>query len=159
MAFVTQGIGATAVSTGTSKKSVDNGKTIVLIGLGIQLFAFGFFSVIGLRFNIASRHFGNIPPTVDRKTPTNPNWMALLIALNVSCALILIRSIYRVVEFADGVNGYVSVHEWPGYVFDALPIFPIFVLMCLMPPGNYVPYMGWRVPRKQVANAFQLESQ
>lgn len=151
------------VSTGTTKSSLNKGKATVLIGLAVQLVAFGFFSVIGIRFNIQSRHFRQVPDANriagNRKTPINPNWMGLLIALNIACGLILVRSIYRVVEFASGNNGYVSVNEWTFYVFDALPIFPIFVLFIVMAPGNYVPYMGWRVPRKQVSASYQLEGQ
>jgi len=161
-AFVLQGIGAVQVSTGNTKATLDRGKATVLIGLAVQLVAFGFFSVIGIRFNIKSRHFGQTPDANriagDRKTPVNPNWMGLLIFLNIACGLILVRSIYRVVEFASGINGYVSLNEWTFYVFDALPIFPIFVLFIVMPPGNYVPYMGWRVPRERSSTAHQLES-
>lgn len=161
VAFIMQGIGAIQVSTGTSKSSINSGKTTVLAGLGVQLFAFGFFSVIGLRFNIISRHFGAVTAETNQiagngKKPSNPNWMGLLIALNTSCALILIRSIYRVVEFATGTNGYVTVHEWTFYVFDALPILPIFIIFVVMPPGNYVPFMGWRVPRKQMTREYQM---
>jgi len=156
-----QGIGAIKVSTGTSKSAVDSGKTTVLAGLGVQLAAFGFFSVIGLRFNILARHLGEITADTNHiaghsKRPKSPNWMGLLIAVNTSCALILVRSIYRVVEFATGVDGYVSVHEWTFYCFDALPILPIFLIFAVMPPGNYVPFMGWRVPRKAAAREYQM---
>jgi len=161
-AFVLQGIGAVQISTGTTKSTINRGKSVVLFGLGVQLIAFGFFSVIGIRFNIQSRHFGQSPDTNriagNRKTPVNPNWMGLLIGLNIACGMILVRSIYRVVEFASGQNGYVDIHEWTFFIFDALPIFPIFLLFILMPPGNYVPYMGWRVPRKSLAAEHQLEA-
>lgn len=45
-----------------------------------------------------------------------------------------IRSIYRVVEFGLGIEGYPFQHEWPLYVFEALPIFiTIGVLGCFHP--------------------------
>ena len=34
-----------------------------------------------------------------------------------------VRSVYRVVEFAMGVDGYLFKHEWCLYVFEAAPMF------------------------------------
>jgi hypothetical protein len=152
LSFVMQGIGAVQVSTGTTSSELNSGKTIVLSGLGVQIVAFGLFSIIGIRFNIKCRHFQQTPETTNRvagnrKTPLNPNWMKLLIFVNISCCLILVRSIYRVAEFVNGPTGYISTHEWTFYVFDACMILPIFSLYILAHPGKYVPYMGFRVPR------------
>lgn len=137
VAFVMQGIGAIQVATGTTAATLQHGKSVVLAGLGVQLAAFGFFSTIGIRFNIKSRNFTQ-PPSLPStlKTPLNPYWMGLLIALNTSCALILVRSIYRVVEFTTGTAGYVSVHEWTSYIFDALPISLYFCCLCSCHQGN-----------------------
>lgn len=38
------------------------------------------------------------------------------------------RSIYRMVEFAGGRDGYVRTHEWPFWVFDS------FLIWCMSPP-------------------------
>ena len=40
------------------------------------------------------------------------NWKILLAAVNIASLLVLVRTIYRVVEFALGRNGYANTHEW-----------------------------------------------
>lgn len=37
------------------------------------------------------------------------------------------RSIYRMIEFAGGRDGYVRTHEWPFWVFDS------FLIWCMSP--------------------------
>jgi hypothetical protein len=58
-----------------------------------------------------------------------------------------IRSVYRLVEFTEGKNGYINLHEWCLYVFDALPIFPCAALFVYWHPGKYLPYLGFRLPK------------
>jgi hypothetical protein len=49
--------------------------------------------------------------------------------------LILIRSIYRVVEFVQGNNGYVIGHEVFLYVFDASMMFLVMIVMNVFHPS------------------------
>lgn len=107
------------------KDKVDRGKTIALIGVSVQLVAFGFFSIIAVRFHFVSQQFGNVVErmygSLDGKTAVMPGsnrqfdlrWKRLLWVVNISCVLILIRSIYREVEFVQGNDGYIMTHEWP----------------------------------------------
>jgi hypothetical protein len=37
-------------------------------------------------------------------------------------ALVMARSLFRVVEFIMGNDGYLLSTEWPNYVFDAVPM-------------------------------------
>ncbi|KAJ5274036.1 RTA1 like protein [Penicillium angulare] len=43
--------------------------------------------------------------------------------------MILIRSIYRVIEYAQGNSGYVISHEVFIYVFDATMMFLVMIVM------------------------------
>ena len=43
-------------------------------------------------------------------------------ALRFSCVAIIVRSIYRAVEQADGFFGTIARHEVWSYVFDALSL-------------------------------------
>jgi hypothetical protein len=49
--------------------------------------------------------------------------------------LILIRSVYRVIEFIQGDNGYVISHEVFLYVFDALMMFLVMIVMNVFHPS------------------------
>jgi hypothetical protein len=50
-----------------------------------------------------------------------------------------IRSIYRLVEFGLGIDGYPFRHEWPFYTLEALPMLPAISTFCLWYPGRYMP--------------------
>ncbi|GIK05335.1 hypothetical protein Aspvir_009442 [Aspergillus viridinutans] len=74
------------------------------------------------------------------------NWNVLLRVVNLSTLMILIRSVYRLVEFTESKDGYINLHEWCLYVFDALPIFPCAALFVSWHPGKYLPFLGFRLP-------------
>lgn len=47
-----------------------------------------------------------------------------------------IRCIYRVIEFAQGYDGYLRTTEWCFYVLDTLPLFAaILVWLYVWPPS------------------------
>ena len=49
-----------------------------------------------------------------------------------------IRTIYRVVEFALGIEGYPFQHEWPLYVLEATPILFAIGILAVYHPVNLV---------------------
>lgn len=62
-----------------------------------------------------------------------------LAALYACGVLILVRCIYRTIEYFQGEGGYLSVHEAYFYVFDALAIFSMLVLLNVFHPGKFFP--------------------
>lgn len=62
-------------------------------------------------------------------------WKKHLIALYAGSALILVRSVYRLVEYLQGgSSGYIIEHEWTLYVFDAvLMLGTMFVFFWIHP--------------------------
>jgi len=64
--------------------------------------------------------------------------------------MITIRIIYRLVEFAAGVNpdkNPIPFHEFYFYVFDALPMFAACVAMNAVHPGRVLQGDGSEFPR------------
>ncbi|TVY20544.1 Protein RTA1 [Lachnellula arida] len=165
VALLLQMIGAikvTSISPGdadaTSK--ANQGKTIAEIGVAVQLVCFGLFSIIAVRFNFTSKRFigafdANLSGARDGKyfvireggRKLNRNWQTILHVTNLTSVLILVRSVYRMVDFALGRSGYTEMHEWCLYVFDALVIFPVLVCFVVWHPGRYLPYLGFRIPK------------
>lgn len=103
---------------------IDRGRIIGIGGVIVQLVAFGFFSIIAGRFHWVSRRFGDATPKPLLDTHSGApqassapgprfGWRHLLLAVNASCILILIRSIYRLIEFIEGREGYIMNNEWP----------------------------------------------
>ncbi|CUS22490.1 LAQU0S05e06568g1_1 [Lachancea quebecensis] len=93
------------------------GSNIVIAGLAIQVFVFGFFVATEVRFLMCAQRISPVAYRISR------HWKVLNINLFVSSLLILVRSIVRLVEFAQGFEGYIMEHEWFIYVFDAVPMF------------------------------------
>ncbi|KAH7014748.1 RTA1 like protein-domain-containing protein [Ilyonectria destructans] len=105
------------------------GERAILIGLVVQVLLFGFFTCVALIFHRRMRQ----APTTQSLSSTIP-WEQTLIMLYAVSALIMIRSIFRVIEYAQGQTGYCLSHEWTLYIFDALPMFIVTILY------------GWRFP-------------
>ena len=59
-----------------------------------------------------------------------------MVALYVTSALILVRSIVRVVEYLDGYDGYLMRHEVFIYVFDALLMFLAVTALHIVHPSQ-----------------------
>jgi hypothetical protein len=62
--------------------------------------------------------------------------LVLLNVLLILCSVSQIRSIYRVVEFALGIEGYPFQHEWPLYVLEATPMFFAIGILAWYHPVN-----------------------
>ncbi|KAJ5205255.1 ZIP metal ion transporter [Penicillium cf. griseofulvum] len=106
-----------------AKNKLNTGKHVAQIGVVIQLVAFGLFAVAAVRFNFTSKRFisslserfENVGKTGYRIDGIikNKHWPALLRVVNITTILILVRSVYRLVEFTEGTTGYLGTHEWP----------------------------------------------
>lgn len=105
--------------------TIDRGRLIGVAGVVIQLIAFGFFSIVAARFHWVSKRFGAAPEqlfdtngsqkpsTILSKFKFGLGWKHLLLSVNISCILILVRSIFRLIEFIEGNEGYTMMNEWP----------------------------------------------
>lgn len=67
------------------------------------------------------------------------NVRTILITLYVSCVLIFIRNIFRVVEFFQGWGQGVNRHEAYFWCFEVIPMFINTTLMNVLPPASNVP--------------------
>ncbi|KAF3209002.1 hypothetical protein TWF679_007522 [Orbilia oligospora] len=131
ISFVMQGIGATIISANTDGRNPaaqKQGQHIIMAGLAIQIAFFSFFACAVVRFD-----------TKTRGSHSGAKWRALVYCLYISCACILIRSIYRIVEFAQGWDGYLMSHEVYFYVLEALPMLPCLVIFNIFHPSKYLP--------------------
>lgn len=89
------------------------GGALVVAGLFVQLAMFGSFVFIAAIFH---RRYQKVSDNaVGHEVP----WKQGLRMLYACSALILVRSLFRVVEYLMGTDGYLLSHEWPVFVFDA----------------------------------------
>lgn len=96
-----------------AQKKMDLGKSLGLAGVAVQLVGFGIFSVAAVRFHFASRQLdGSYANRNQTAWTMRRHYSPLLLVVNASCVLILIRSIFRMLEFAQGKDGSTQQVEW-----------------------------------------------
>jgi hypothetical protein len=116
--------------TGGSESTVSIGQWIIVSGLCVQLVFFGAFVLSAFLFHgRIARH-----PTAESESTMRPtrfvwprDWRGLLFACYIVSLLIVIRSVYRLIEFIG--------HEVFLYVFDASMMFIAMVVMNLFHPS------------------------
>jgi hypothetical protein len=115
------------------KKGNDLGQTVILVGLAIQIFFFSFFIAVTIIFDRRIQR----NPTPMSNNPVIP-WRMLIFMLYGASALILVRSTFRVIEYAMGKDGVLMSNEVYIYIFDALLVFICVVIFNVWHPGRVV---------------------
>ncbi|KAH6887032.1 RTA1 like protein-domain-containing protein [Thelonectria olida] len=116
--FLIQSSGAGLMAAGDDPKT---GEMIVIGGLVIQVLFFGLFvaaaAIFHLRYRRSSAGWRTVAAT---NTPGNFDWERMMILLYATSAFILVRCIFRIIEYAMGIDAYPLKNEWTLYVFDAV---------------------------------------
>ncbi|KAK6397883.1 hypothetical protein LTR65_005131 [Meristemomyces frigidus] len=123
--FLLQSSGGGLLATGSAL-----GKTLIVVGLFIQLVFFGLFVVAAALFHM------RISKMPTQKCYNLPWWRRHMLSLYVVSILILIRSIVRVVEYLQGYTGYIMEHEAFIYIFDGLVMWLATMTMNWIHPGE-----------------------
>ncbi|BCS23711.1 RTA1 domain-containing protein [Aspergillus puulaauensis] len=122
--------------------TAQTGVYIMMAGVAIQQTFITSFIVLAIRFHYkliigtGTRH----TQAIDERTAVKPAiytvpWRRLLYALYLTLILITIRNIFRLIEFSDGVEGYIAVHEAFFYSLDAMPIFCGLIVLAVVHPS------------------------
>jgi hypothetical protein len=110
------------------------GEKIVIAGLALQVVTFIVFLIASIDFHIRMNR--KTRSVADSETVVD--WRKMLWILYSVSALILFRCTFRLVEYAMGNAGYLIAHEWTLYLFDAVPMFLVLVLLLVLQPSKYV---------------------
>uniref|UniRef100_A0A0B7JU48 RTA1 like protein n=1 Tax=Bionectria ochroleuca TaxID=29856 RepID=A0A0B7JU48_BIOOC len=128
VSFVVQASGAGIMASGGS---MSTGENIILGGLFVQIIVFGVFVITSALFH---KRYNSTQVAHVLYAADNQDWMKIMHMLYAVSGLIMVRSIFRVVEYIMGHDGYLLANEWPLYIFDAVLMFFVVVLF------------GWRFP-------------
>ena len=126
-------------------KTMTFGKHLIIVGLLLQIIFFGIFVVTGgiFHFRIARS------PT---PASTYNNWKPYMYTLYTASTLILIRSVFRVIEFSGGNDGVLLRDEVFLYLFDAVLMTGVMVVFNVVHPGMII-------GRKAHGGAIRMTSQ
>jgi uncharacterized membrane protein len=124
-----------------SLSATETGEQIVIAGLAVQLAFFGFFIVASAVFHYRVRANPQLVPravSAGSALSFSNSWEAMLWCLYGACILIFIRSVFRVVEFVQGNDGYIMKREYLLYIFDAVLMAVQAILLLVVYPGKIV---------------------
>ncbi|KAF4962410.1 hypothetical protein FSARC_9519 [Fusarium sarcochroum] len=142
-----------------AESMINLGKTLGLIGVSTQIAGFGLFTISAIRFHFTSRRLnGDFVKINQEQYGITKDWKTMLTVVNVSCFLILIRSIYREINFAGGKDGRTHRKEWYMYVFDTLPILLVVFLYNVFFPGSYLKHLGFKKPKEHQESGLNIEA-
>lgn len=107
------------------------GEKLIIVGLFVQIAFFGFFVVTTITFH---RRVASTPtPAASAQVV---RWNRHIYVLYTTSTLILIRSIFRVVEYLQGNGGYLISHEVFLYAFDALLMISVMAIFAVWYIGD-----------------------
>ncbi|GFF97760.1 protein RTM1 [Aspergillus udagawae] len=133
LSFTVQAAGGGVMASGTLA-AVHNGEKIVIAGLVIQILFFGLFI-----FTCAIFHQRLIKRPTEQSIELESSWRKHLWILYAANLLIMIRSVFRLIEYAMGNNGYLLRHEAFLYVFDGVLMLAAMILFNVVHPSSLIP--------------------
>ncbi|KAI4767702.1 RTA1 like protein [Aureobasidium sp. EXF-3400] len=149
LSFLTQSGGGGMLAGGSSF-----GNKIIIGGLFVQLLFFGLFLTSSVIFHKRMRK----NPTTKVLTLPLP-WVKHVRALYIGSVMILVRSVYRLIEYIQGgTSGYIVEHEYLLYALDALLMFLVMLVFFWVHPSEIRALLrggnamtGWK-PLRVLAN-------
>ncbi|KAL4804978.1 RTA1 like protein-domain-containing protein [Aspergillus unguis] len=126
VSFLVQGSGAGMMAIASMASAA---KGIVIAGLVIQIVIFGFFMVTSVVFEKRMRRYSTA-------LARDVDWKGHLYPLYAVSVLIMVRSIFRTIEYAMGQDGYLLSNEWPAYVFDSVLMVGVMGIWAYWHPGT-----------------------
>ncbi|KAF2734104.1 RTA1 like protein [Polyplosphaeria fusca] len=132
--LVLQGMGASIMGTMKLELAIA-GEKIVIAGLALQVATFVTFLVVATAFHIRM----NAKIINGSVIAASDEWRKILWILYSVSSLILIRCIFRLIEYAMGNSSYLISHEWTLYVFDTTLMVIVLVMLLILQPTKYVP--------------------
>lgn len=130
--IIIQVTGAAMIGNRTSAgKDPTTANNILLVGLALQTFAFTSFLLILVIFTLSLQSDRRFGPSIGRKSP-------FVASLIVASVLILLRIVFRLAETAQGVFGYLMVHEAFFGVLEFAPVIVAMFLIALWHPGKWL---------------------
>ncbi|GKT61925.1 RTA1-like protein [Colletotrichum tofieldiae] len=140
VSFLVQIMGAGLLA---SSNSMNTGKTVILLGLAVQIIFFALFVSATAVFH--RRLLKRAPPVVLEEEAYEgwkrfySGWRGVLTVLYTASGLIFVRSIFRLVEYVQGHDGVLLNTEVYLYLFDALLMLGVVAITAIFHPTSYVP--------------------
>ncbi|CAG8946937.1 unnamed protein product [Penicillium salamii] len=139
VAFLLQATGSGIMANGKTDDVMTIGRHIVMGGLCVQLVFFALFILSLVIFYQRYRTHAPARQAVEARRTNllhiTHTWVTTLIGLYSASALILVRSTFRLIQYAQGPYGSLLSDEAFLYIFDALLMFIAMLVMNVFHPS------------------------
>ncbi|RFU35431.1 hypothetical protein B7463_g905, partial [Scytalidium lignicola] len=133
LSFLVQSGGGGMLAQAKKASTISLGQNMITAGLVVQVLFFGFFIVVSGVFHYRIALY----PTA-RSASIELPWQKYLFVLYAAGVFIMIRSVFRIVEYVQGNDGYLLEHEAFIYVFDATLMFFTMLLFNILHPSRII---------------------
>ncbi|KAL0254771.1 hypothetical protein SLS55_009295 [Diplodia seriata] len=133
LSFLAQSSGGGMLAKAKTADDQKTGERVIIVGLLVQIAFFGFFIVVSALFHYRIALY----PTARSRNVQVP-WQRYLWVLYTASALIMVRSIYRLLEYIQGKDGALQSKEAYIYVLDAALMFIVAALFNVFHPSQIV---------------------
>jgi len=129
--FNTQGGGSSIAGAGSWKGTLRTvGIDVILVGLALQVITFTGFLTVFAMFQSRVNNMKDVSLQPGAKKVITGVWIASI--------LVQIRTVFRLVEFAKGDDGYLMTREWCVYVFEGGPMVIATAILAVYHPVLYM---------------------
>ena len=112
------------------------GEKIIIAGIWVQIASFSAFVILERVF--LHRLLNNPTSRAEklRNAPWRRNWRVLVSAVEVVAALVLVRSVFRLIEYSWGEDSVLMQNEGWIYGFDACLMALVMAIMAVFHPSG-----------------------
>ncbi|OCK95051.1 RTA1 like protein, partial [Cenococcum geophilum 1.58] len=133
ISFLGQSAGGGILANAKTDSQVTLGERAITGGLIAQLLFFGFFIIVAGNF-----HFRMARKPTSRSLSLGLKWQTYLLVLYFASILIMVRSVFRAIEYIQGSNGFLLRREMYLYLFDAALMFITMLLFNFAHPSKVI---------------------
>lgn len=131
ISFLVQALGGVIAASGKSPSTLSLGTDLIVVGLALQIAFFGIFVVSAAIFHLRI----NKSATTFSSSASLP-WRRHMLVLYVMSGIIFVRSVFRIIEYAMGNDGWILQHEFMLYIFDTLLMIAVVGILAAYHPGR-----------------------
>ncbi|KAF4834186.1 Protein RTM1 [Colletotrichum siamense] len=133
LSFLVQSGGGGILTNAKSPGKIQLGENVIIVGLFIQLIGFTLFIAVTGVFH---RRIAQESRIRGQRLRHAVSWERFLWILYGVSVLVLVRSLFRVIEYIQGYDGYLQTTEVFLYIFDATLIFLVTFILAAFHPSK-----------------------
>ncbi|GAM89085.1 hypothetical protein ANO11243_071200 [Dothideomycetidae sp. 11243] len=161
LCFLIQAFGATKLVNSTDAGSIKTGQDIIVFGLVLQFFIFGFFVCVASVF-----HWRISKNDLAAKVPPSVRLSTMLLTLYTASGLVMLRSIYLFVEYVESTRRLLAKSQmaglWTGYLIHGnrqrAHAGVVLVRLCIRASRNKKSYRSSFVSRTRIEPPGRIQS-